>query len=58
MIRVPVQHHEPIKAELAAFVAAVLNDTPVPVTGVDGLIALELALALVKSGAERRLVEV
>ena len=58
MTRFPLQRYEPLKAELAAFVAAVLNDTPVPVTGADGLAALRLALALVKSGAEHRPVEV
>jgi predicted dehydrogenase len=58
MIRFPLQHHEPLKAELDAFVASVQNDTPVPVTGTDGLTALRLALALLTSGAERRLVQV
>jgi predicted dehydrogenase len=58
MIRFPLQRHEPLKTELAAFITAVLNDTAVPVTGTDGLTALRLALALVKSGIEHRLVEV
>ena len=58
MIRFPLQRYEPLKAELAAFAAAVLNDTIVPVTGADGLAALRLALALVRSGVEHRLVEV
>jgi UDP-N-acetylglucosamine 3-dehydrogenase len=58
MTRYPLQHYEPLKAELAAFAAAVANDTAVPVSGEDGLAALKLALALVQSGVEQRLVEV
>ncbi|MBN1249388.1 MAG: Gfo/Idh/MocA family oxidoreductase [Anaerolineae bacterium] len=57
-IQFPLPREEPIRAELAAFVAAVLNDTDVPVTGADGLAALRLALAVVASGNERRLVEI
>ena len=56
-IQFPVEFCEPIKAELKAFVDAVRNDTAVPVTGADGLAALELALALLKSGAEGRVIE-
>ena len=58
MVRFPLQRHEPLTAELAAFVTAILNDTTIPVSGTDGLIALRLALALVKSGNERRQVAV
>jgi UDP-N-acetylglucosamine 3-dehydrogenase len=58
MTRFPLKRYEPLKAELAAFAAAVLDDTPVPVNGADGLAALTLALALVASGTEHRLVEV
>ncbi len=54
----PIPRFEALRAELSAFVAAVLNDTAVPVTGADGLTALRLAQTLVISGAERRLVEV
>ena len=57
VIDLPVSQEEPIKAELAAFVAAVVNGTDVPVTGADGFAALALALALGRSGAERRPVE-
>ncbi len=57
VVDLPVSQDEPIKAELAAFVASVLDDTAVPVSGADGLAALALALALGRSGAERRLVE-
>ncbi|MGC9400530.1 MAG: Gfo/Idh/MocA family protein [Anaerolineae bacterium] len=57
MIRYPIQRYEPLKAELAAFADAVLNETPVPVSGEDGLAALRLALAVVKSGQRHRIVE-
>ena len=56
MVRYPIQRHEPLKAELSAFAGAVLNDTPVPVSGEDGLTALRLALALVESGTTQQLV--
>jgi len=58
MLELPVGDEEPIASEVAAFVDAVREDTDVPVTGADGLAALELALALLQSGAERRPVEV
>jgi predicted dehydrogenase len=58
MTRYPLKRYEPLKAELAAFISAVINDQPVPITGEDGLAALKLALALVESGAEHRLIEV
>lgn len=52
MIRYPIQKYEPLKAELEAFARAVADDTSVPVTGADGLAALRLAKALVRSGQE------
>ena len=45
-------------AEIAAFVDAVANGKPAPVTGYDGLMALALADAAVLSVAERRAVPV
>jgi len=54
MIRYPVRKYEPLKAELEGFVQAVLEDKPVPVDGGDGLMAIRLAQALVRSGRERR----
>ena len=56
MIRYPVRKYEPLKAELESFVRAVVEDEPVPVDGLDGLIALRLARALVRSGREGRAV--
>ncbi len=56
MVRYPIQRYEPLKAELEAFAEAVLNDTPAPVSGEDGLAALQLALALVESGKTHQVV--
>jgi predicted dehydrogenase len=57
MTRYPLKRYEPLKAELQAFANAVLEDTLVPVDGMDGLAALRLALALVQSGIEHRAIE-
>jgi len=54
MTRYPLHKQEPLRAELEAFVRAVADDTPVPVSGADGLAALRLAQALVQSGHEGR----
>ena len=56
MTRFALQRYEPLKAELQAFVSAVQEDTPVPVSGVDGLAALKLSLALVESGKTNQVV--
>lgn len=57
MIRYPVSKAEPLKSELQAFARSVLDDTPSPVPGESGLAALRAALALVRSGAEHRAIE-
>ena len=44
-----VEHHDQLEAELSAFVAAVKNGTPMPVTGEDGLMAVLIADALTRS---------
>lgn len=54
MTRFVVPKKEPLRAEQEAFLDAVLNDTPVPISGEDGLKALELAKALVSSGADHQ----
>lgn len=58
MVRYPIQRYEPLRAELEAFATAVLNDTPMPVSGADGLAALRLALAVVESGKTHQVIEV
>lgn len=58
MIRFPLQRYEPLRAELQAFLQAVQEDAPVPVSGEDGLAALRLALALVDSSKSHQVIEV
>ncbi len=58
MVRYPIRRYEPLRAELEAFAAAVLNGAPAPVSGADGLAALRLALAIVESGKTHRVIEV
>jgi predicted dehydrogenase len=58
MIRYAIQRYEPLKAELQAFLGAVKESKPVPVSGEDGLEALRLALALVESGQKHQVIEV
>ncbi len=57
MIRYPINRREPLRAELEAFIAAVRDDLPPPVSAEDGLAALELAQALVRSGQTGLVVE-
>ena len=52
MTRFVVTKKEPLRAEQEAFIDAVLNDKPSPVSGEDGLKALELAKAVVRSGTD------
>lgn len=56
VIRYFIDKKEPLRAEQEAFLAAVRGETPVAVTGNDGLLALELAEAMVTSGREHRLI--
>lgn len=58
MIRYPIQRCEPLKAELEAFLQSIRGGGLVPVTGEDGLRALELALLLVEAGRTHRIIEV
>ena len=57
MIRYPLKRYEPLKAELGAFADAILEDTLVPVSGEDGLAALRLALAVVRSGETHQVID-
>ena len=58
MIRYPISRREPLYVELEAFVSAVREDRPVPVSGADGLRALKLAHALVRSGQTGQVIEI
>ena len=58
MTRFELQKQEPLKAELKAFLNAIENGSPVPVSGEDGLEALRLSLALVESGLKHQVIEV
>jgi predicted dehydrogenase len=57
MIRYPINRREPLRAELEAFIVAVRDDLPPPVSAEDGLVALELAQGLVRSGQTGLVVE-
>lgn len=57
MTRFAFPRHEPLRAELQAFLEATQNGLPVPVTGEDSLIALRVALALIEAGQTHRLKE-
>lgn len=56
MVRHIISKKEPLRSEQEAFLAAIENDTPVPVSGEDGLRALELAKTIVYSGTEHQIV--
>jgi UDP-N-acetylglucosamine 3-dehydrogenase len=52
--RLPVERREPLLGELDAFVRCVLDGTPEPVSGHDGVRALAAALAVRESASVRR----
>ena len=58
MTRFAIQRYEPLKAELQAFLRSIHQDSPVPVSGEDGLAALNLALCVVESGRTHRVIEI
>lgn len=58
MIRYPLKRYEPLRAELEAFIDAIVNDKAVPVSGKDGLEALRLAQALIESGQKKQVIKV
>jgi predicted dehydrogenase len=57
MIRHVVVKREPLRLEQEAFLAAVRDGTAAPVSGDDGLRALQLAQAVVDSGLQHRAIE-
>lgn len=58
MTRFVLAKKEPLRAEQEAFIEAVRDDKPVPITGDDGLIALKLAKAIVTSGQQHIVLEI
>jgi UDP-N-acetylglucosamine 3-dehydrogenase len=58
MVKYVVQKREPLRSELEAFVKAVAGEPASIVSGEDGCEALRLALAMVESGDEGRVVTV
>lgn len=58
MIRYALERYEPLKAELKAFVQSIQENTPVPVSGHDGLEALRFSLDLVESGVTHQVIEI
>jgi myo-inositol 2-dehydrogenase / D-chiro-inositol 1-dehydrogenase len=51
------RYNEAYVSETIAFCDSLVNDTPVPITGEDGLVALIMAIAADKSAAENRWVK-
>lgn len=58
MIRHVVAKREPLRAELEVFLSVVRGEAPPPVSGQDGLRALELAQAVIRSGEMHQPVDV
>ena len=56
IIQFPVERAEPLKVELRSFLDSVEHGGPVEVDGEAGLRALQLALALIASATERRVI--
>lgn len=51
------RYFEAYVTETEAFCKSLVDDTPVPCTGIDGLVALTMSLAADKSAAEGRWVK-
>jgi predicted dehydrogenase len=58
MVKYVVQKREPLQSELAAFIKAVAGEPAGIVSGEDGSEALRLALAMIESGDEGRVVTI
>ncbi len=56
MVRLRLHKREPLRTELESFAAAARGEAAEIVPGKDGLIALELAQALVRSGQEHQII--
>jgi UDP-N-acetylglucosamine 3-dehydrogenase len=58
MVRYVFPRFEPLKAELKAFIHAIREGAPPPVSGEDGLVALHLALLLLQSGMDHQVKDI
>jgi UDP-N-acetylglucosamine 3-dehydrogenase len=57
MRKIPIKAEEPLKIELQQFVSSFIEKRDMPVTGEDGVRALELALLAEESGRDHRIIE-
>jgi predicted dehydrogenase len=57
-VRHRIEHAEPLRVELQSFLGSVARKTPPEVGGEDGLRALALAMDLVRSGREGRVLDI
>lgn len=57
VVRAAIVRHEPLAAELEAFVSCVQNGRDMPVSGEDGIAALHIAVALETSGTTHAMIE-
>lgn len=55
VVKVAFQAKEPLQIELEAFVRSLISGTKMPVTAQDGLIALEMAAKMIKSGKTHKI---
>ncbi len=58
MIRLRLNRREPLRVELEAFIASVKGERTMLVSGMDGLIALELSQLLIRSARENQVIVV
>jgi predicted dehydrogenase len=58
MVKYSFEKKEPLRQELESFVATIAGEESRIVTGEDGIEALRLALALIRSGQQNQAVEV
>jgi len=51
---VQIEHEEPLKNEIRSFLMSIINDEEPEITGEDGIYALRIALAAIRSAREHR----
>ena len=56
--KIKIEIKEPLKAELEEFINCIIDDKVEPITGEDGIKALELALNILKSSKENKVVNI